>query len=81
MIDLFFLRASINFFAPYAVPAAIKNVIPPSIGIHGGGQQPGLPDGGGGGADSKTWVPKSTKNVVNMNLNIFISEYKCIKKK
>ena len=38
-----------NFFPPYNAPAAINKEIPPSIGIHGGGQQCGPPDGGGGG--------------------------------
>ncbi|MBA2611528.1 MAG: hypothetical protein H0U95_06130 [Bacteroidetes bacterium] len=53
MSDLFFFLASTNFLVPYAAPAAIKNVMPPSIGTQGGGQQPGEPDGGGGGADNR----------------------------
>jgi len=69
---LFFLRASTNFFAPYAAPAAIKKVIPPSIGIQGGGQQPGDPAGGGGGADNKNWLPNIIRDKVSISLNIFI---------
>jgi hypothetical protein len=39
-------------------PAAINKDIPPSIGIHGGGQHPGTspPPGGGGGGGKATHI-------------------------
>lgn len=51
ILEAFFFL-SCSFLAPYAAPAIISALIPPSIGIQGGGQQGGLVDGGGGGAEN-----------------------------
>ena len=59
-------------------PAAINNEIPPSIGIHGGGQQPGLPLGGGGGGGSamhSDLTPKNSTIIIKNLLFILFVNY------
>ena len=55
--EFFRFRLSYNVLPPYNAPAAISNEIPPSIGMHGGGQHPGPPDGGGGAAKHNELKP------------------------
>ena len=61
---MFFFFLSYSFLAPKAAPAAIKKLIPPSIGIQGGGQHGGVPAGGGGGAEIRAFVPKTSKKTM-----------------
>lgn len=48
--------------------------MPPSIGTHGGGQQPGVPAGGfgGGGGPAKVAVTPIIKKMVNSINLVFI---------
>ena len=45
-------------------------LMPPSIGMQGGGQQPGLPGPGGGNCEN---IGKETNNINITNCNLFIS--------
>lgn len=54
-------------------PAAINKEIPPSIGIQGGGQQPGLPPGGfGGGIDMQIAANPIVNKKRNKNFELII---------
>ena len=60
------------FLIPNAAPIIIKKPIPPSTGIHGGGQQAG-PPGPVGGVPNwlKTELEISIKKIVVSNKNLF----------
>jgi hypothetical protein len=56
----------------YSAPIAINIITPLSIGIHGGGQQPGVPAGGGGGAAKAEVFTKSKNPTSNIEITRFI---------
>lgn len=63
---------SLTFLYPKPIPAAIRKPIPPSIGIHGGGQQGGCPATGG-----PPWAIKPTRmaevaNIVIEAISLFV---------
>jgi hypothetical protein len=67
--EFFRFRLSYKVLPPYKAPAAISNDIPPSIGIKGGGQHPGPPDGGGGAAKhNELKLIKKTTDKINFAL-------------
>ena len=49
--------------------------MPPSTGIQGGGQQPGLPGPGGGNCENRG---KETNNITIINCNLFIKRQKYV---
>ncbi len=61
------------FLAPKAIPAAINNPMPPSIGTHGGGQHgggPPPPPGGPGGPNAKRGLQKKISSNKKEKINI-----------
>lgn len=73
-VCLFSLCLLYNVLAPYNAPAAIRMLMPPSIGTQGGGQQPGPPDGGGGAATDNE-LTNTINNAVKINfvlINVII---------
>jgi hypothetical protein len=63
-------------------PAAMSKDIPPSIGIHGGGQHPGGGGGGGGCAMQIDVIKMKVPDIINlMRIILKIIECKYIKNK
>lgn len=75
MIQTLFLE-SCTFLTPRPIPAAMRKLIPPSIGTQGGGQHPGLvvapPGGFGGPAANRQLVNEGVVIRVRMNTIIAI---------